>query len=303
MVWRTLSLCAVFLALGCEREPGSGESPEPTAASEIWMAEQAGGSPFINDNFGVIAHFPVDAWVCPGLSGGNPHGFYTRLGGQFSCPPASDATRVSAYGVWANWNAAFDRTLDEARGDRPCWTDVRFSSAPDGRGFALRGLESRVCVTQRGDTWFTVEVEAFDGRWGGQGEEADTPRVHYTATLTTRPGTWARDAPLFATFLEHLTVGAPQDCFWTPGKLFVANGTPSLRIEVDPSGRVLGVTSARGPESEDALPPDVWSMLRNSGDAWSTEINGEWRVCPLEPDRPGEMRMVTVHDARGLRTR
>lgn len=209
MVWRTLSLGAILLITSCGRAPAvEAKADRP---SEIWMAERAGDTPFVNDNFGIIAVFPVGAWVCPGLSWSQPHGFYTRLEGRFSCPPRRGAARVSTYGVWADWNAAFYRTLDDARGDRPCVRDPRFIIAPNGRPLGLRGLSSRVCVTSESDGWLTVEVEAFDGRWGGEGEDAEIARVHYTASLVTRAETWERDAALFATFLDALSAKAPSD--------------------------------------------------------------------------------------------
>lgn len=200
MRWRTLSLCAALLAVGCEQSPVAVDAPGS------FDAERSTGGVFTNDSFGIVARFPVGAWVCPGLSGGNPHGFYTRLEGPFSCPPSSEAARGSAYGIWAEWNAAFDESLDDGRESRPCRSDPRFESAPDGREFLLSGLDSRVCVTPAPDGWLTVEVEAFDGRWEGAGGSA--PHVYYAATLATRAETWDRDAALFATFLENLRVDA-----------------------------------------------------------------------------------------------
>ena len=90
------------------------------------------------------------------------------------------------------------------------------------------------------------------------------------------------------------------DCIWTVGTLFAANGTPSLRIRVRETRRVLGVTSDAGSEAPGVLPANARTAIESCGDVFATEVTGEWLVCPREPERPGTMRSVGVIEARNL---
>ena len=88
-------------------------------------------------------------------------------------------------------------------------------------------------------------------------------------------------------------------CYWVDGRLTLGNVTPAIRIWPRGTRRLLGVTTANyQSESEETLPPNVWSFLRQSR---TDRLWGSFKVCPLAPDRPGHMRPVTVAAARQLR--
>ena len=92
---------------------------------------------------------------------------------------------------------------------------------------------------------------------------------------------------------------AARSCYWVDGRLTLGNGTPAIRIWPRGTRRLLGVTTADyQSESDGALPLNVWTFLRQNR---TDRVWGSFKVCPLAPDRPGQMRPVTVADARGLR--
>jgi hypothetical protein len=89
----------------------------------------------------------------------------------------------------------------------------------------------------------------------------------------------------------------PARCYWVSGRLSTANGTPTFRIWPKGTKRLLGVTSRSGPlENADVLP----HSLRQARPTFDRDVWGDFRVCPLAPDRAGWMRMVILVDARRL---
>lgn len=310
-----LALVVAATLFGCDRTPEARLTPGDSrgaATCDPRTADcrgDAGGvataAAFTEEDFGIAATFPAGVRVCPAFSGDAVRGYYTRVGQvRFDCLGRHGDSAASSYGVRAHWNASFEPTLDAARGaDRPCRRDARFSRGADGRDFAIRGLKSRACVSREPDGRILVEVEAAAGQWDGVGpEEADAPGSIYTAWLLTRDADWARDSALFGAFLDWLLV-APEDnadCFWRRGRLRATNGSPGVRIYLE-TGRILGVTSPSGDEGPDVLPPEAMTALTSRGDAFSTDVSGDWLVCALGPDRPGWMRPVRVVDARDMR--
>lgn len=73
-------------------------------------------------------------------------------------------------------------------------------------------------------------------------------------------------------------------CFTVHGRLYLTNGTPSVRIWPVGTHRILGVPG----EGED-LPPCLQRYLD-----FETVVYADLEVCPLEPDLPGKMRTVCV---------
>jgi hypothetical protein len=91
--------------------------------------------------------------------------------------------------------------------------------------------------------------------------------------------------------------GPKLPCFWVEGRLFAANGAPTWRIWPKGTRRLLGVVSPSGSaERSDLLPAEV---LRLNPD-FEHSLRGQFRVCPLGPDRAGAMRFVELVEARGL---
>ena len=77
-------------------------------------------------------------------------------------------------------------------------------------------------------------------------------------------------------------------CFTVRGRLSYWNGTPSTRIWIVGTQRVLGLS-----EEDTDLPSSVKAHLRAFGD----EIIADYFVCPLTKYRKGEMQMVCVQSA------
>jgi hypothetical protein len=86
-----------------------------------------------------------------------------------------------------------------------------------------------------------------------------------------------------------------QACYTTRGALFVANGTPSFRIAVADSTRVLGIIGGETPP----LPDAVRKAL--GVDVFSNRAWGDYTVCPQTPPQLNEMQMVCVQSAANLR--
>ena len=100
-------------------------------------------------------------------------------------------------------------------------------------------------------------------------------------------------AALLIALLATDAAGAPI-CTRVHGRLFAANGTPSLRIWPVGTRRLLGVHDDANP---DALPPELrgdHAPSMGATDDARVEVYGDFTVCPLTRDRPGHMRMVTV---------
>ena len=83
----------------------------------------------------------------------------------------------------------------------------------------------------------------------------------------------------------------PHACYWVSGRLSYSNGTPSVRIWPRGSRRLLGVLNRRSEaEADDVLPAAVQRM----NPSFERSIWGNFRVCPLTPERAGWMRMVYI---------
>jgi hypothetical protein len=80
-------------------------------------------------------------------------------------------------------------------------------------------------------------------------------------------------------------------CFNVRGRLNYWEGTPSTRIWIIGTHRVLGL-----PEEDTDLPNSVKAHLHTFGD----EITADYVVCPLDKYRKGEMQMVCVQSASNV---
>jgi hypothetical protein len=78
------------------------------------------------------------------------------------------------------------------------------------------------------------------------------------------------------------------DCYTVRGRLSYYNGTPSTRIWIVGTHRMLGVRS-----EDSRLPSNVKPLLKGFGD----QIFADYVVCPLTPERLGQMRIVWVKSA------
>ena len=80
-------------------------------------------------------------------------------------------------------------------------------------------------------------------------------------------------------------------CRTIHGRLFISNGTPSMRIWPVGTNRILGVTP-----SENEIVPEIIKQHVNL----DTRLYGDFEVCPFTKEKPGEMQIVCVKAASKL---
>ena len=90
-------------------------------------------------------------------------------------------------------------------------------------------------------------------------------------------------------------------CRIVHGRLMFYNGTPSFRIWIIGTQRLLGVHEVHyGDNPERPLMPDsIWKQT--GGD--ELELYGDFEVCPLSKERKGWMQMVCIESANNVVTR
>jgi hypothetical protein len=84
-------------------------------------------------------------------------------------------------------------------------------------------------------------------------------------------------------------------CFRVHGRLSFYNGNPSFRVWPVGTTRLLGLE----PDERPTVPDNVAGFLDRvvRGDV---NLFGDFRVCPLTPERLGEMRRVCMDSASNL---
>ena len=107
-------------------------------------------------------------------------------------------------------------------------------------------------------------------------------------------------------------------CYWTHGRLWIANGNPTYRIWKIGTRRMLGILN--GPShfpprvEEDTELPEFPAELdrayeadnrrhkRETGIMWAVPppVFADFEVCPLEPERKGEMQGVCIESAKHI---
>lgn len=104
-----------------------------------------------------------------------------------------------------------------------------------------------------------------------------------------------------------LTASEPQlrflgACRLTHGRMFLANGAPSVRIWIIGTRRVLGV--AQQDEDFDKMPEPIRKAWGNVGPRdWRLGLYGDFDVCPLTKAKRGEMQSVWVRGGKNLSAR
>lgn len=86
-------------------------------------------------------------------------------------------------------------------------------------------------------------------------------------------------------------------CFTVHGRIGIYQGTPSVRMWVVGTKRVLGLYDLNAEEPGETAPPAVASYLMHDD---NVVVFGDYEVCPLEYDHPGRMRAVCVEGASHL---
>jgi hypothetical protein len=96
---------------------------------------------------------------------------------------------------------------------------------------------------------------------------------------------------------EHPDVKPP--CFRVHGRLSAWLGTPTFRIWVIGTNRMLGVSDGRFRRPDYPQFPEAI----NAKLSWDVNIYGDFVVCPFEEDKPGVMRLVCIDSATSLAVR
>jgi hypothetical protein len=82
------------------------------------------------------------------------------------------------------------------------------------------------------------------------------------------------------------------ECFKVRGRLSAWNGSPTWRISLPGSTRVLGVTTSKLPPSVDeSLPASLGNL------DWNIETIASFEVCPFSRRKSGAMQMVCIESA------
>lgn len=94
-------------------------------------------------------------------------------------------------------------------------------------------------------------------------------------------------------------------CLWVHGRLSAANGNPTMRVWKIGTHHVFGILSGpgsldRNPNDslEPELPPNVQRAFKSVG----TYIYADFEICPLKPERTGEMQDACIESAKNLVT-
>ncbi len=84
---------------------------------------------------------------------------------------------------------------------------------------------------------------------------------------------------------------AVDNSFKVHGRLSLYNGTPSARIWIIGTKRILGVPDDYLPN----LPDSITHLI-----SWEAAIYGDFVVCPLTQQNPGHMQLVCIESASNL---
>jgi len=96
---------------------------------------------------------------------------------------------------------------------------------------------------------------------------------------------------------DHPDLSGP--CYKVKGKMFLSNGTPSVRIWLIGTKRILGISEGQFDNTDHANIPDELEQRLE----WGTEIYADFTVCPFTNDKPGVMRLVCVESAKNISIR
>jgi hypothetical protein len=117
-----------------------------------------------------------------------------------------------------------------------------------------------------------------------------SPLPHFGsyALITVVLGSAAQAEPPFA---------RADACRTVHGRMELWNGTPSVRIWVVGTHRILGVTQQD--ETFSQLPRSITSLWngKDTERDWNTAIYADFEVCAVTEVGPGSMQMVRVVDA------
>jgi hypothetical protein len=93
-------------------------------------------------------------------------------------------------------------------------------------------------------------------------------------------------------------------CYWTHGRLNFYNGAPSYRFWKIGTKRILGVYS--GPDrypprtDKDSQRPEFPAEIDKVFRPPINTVYANFEICPLEPERKGEMQAVCIESASNI---
>ena len=148
------------------------------------------------------------------------------------------------------------------------------------QGFTAQG---RVMIVARPSVYQRKDRHDCVGDWG-----------LYATDFVSSPVRLADDTkvPRFGKILTGESQACRGDpdiagaCYRVHGRLSSWNGSPTARISISGTKRIIGVLD------DFPLPEDLQKQF-----GWEVEAWGDFEVCPFTKDRPGEMRMVCVESS------
>lgn len=93
-------------------------------------------------------------------------------------------------------------------------------------------------------------------------------------------------------------------CSWVHGRLSFYNGNPSYRLWKIGTHRMIGIYS--GPSvnghnfHESDVSPDLPANVEQALKSLSTDVFGDFEICPLEAEQPGVMQAACIESAKNL---
>jgi hypothetical protein len=92
---------------------------------------------------------------------------------------------------------------------------------------------------------------------------------------------------------EHPRLEGP--CFTVRGRMNFWNGTPSVRIWVVGTNRIIGVSVSFDDPAYCSLPDEILEKL-----SWESDLFADFVVCPFTVEKPGVMRLICVESAKNM---
>ncbi len=102
-------------------------------------------------------------------------------------------------------------------------------------------------------------------------------------------------------------------CYWTRGRLRIANGNPSYRLWKIGTNRLLGIYSGpvafnsrreskyaldnEGPQFPSNVDRALWQSVTGP---WPNVIFADFEVCPLDKEKPEVMQPACIESAKNL---
>lgn len=99
------------------------------------------------------------------------------------------------------------------------------------------------------------------------------------------------------------TAEIAASCYWVHGRLGVANGNPTIRLWKIGTHHMFGILSGPGSldrDPDDSLEPELPSNVERAFKTLTTRIYADFEICPLEPEKSGEMQDACIESARNL---